>query len=64
MNVLEKLKDERIVSFELVSNKLYLEEECDQCFVTELSKLEVEELIDELKKFHSQMIDEIELINP
>lgn len=57
MGILERLVEERIVSFTLSQDKLFLEvsEECDNYFTAKLTKRDLDELISSLNCLYDQM---------
>ena len=57
MSILDKLVENRIVSFNLSKDKesIKLFEECDLCFDVDLSKEEFKQLIDELTELYNSM---------
>ena len=58
MTILEKLSEERVVSFELngKGTRMFVQEECDGHFLVALSKPEVKQLIDELNELYKKML--------
>ena len=67
MKILEKLSEERVVSFELETERaqllqnekgtrMFVQEECDGHFLVALSKPEVKQLIDELNELYRTML--------
>ena len=58
MEILNKLDDDRIVRFTISPDRklLLLEEQCDQCFESELTKEEAIQFVNELNELIKQMI--------
>lgn len=57
MLIIDKLKEERIVSFYVHDGKAYASEECDNYFNTRLSKKELVELSKEILELSKQIKD-------
>ena len=60
MSILKRLKEKRVVSFELdrTQTMMCVMEECDQWYDAIMGKSEVKQLIDELNKLYMAMQDE------
>ena len=60
MSILKRLKEKRVVSFELdrTQTMMSVMEECDQWYDAVIGKSEVKQLIDELNKLYMAMQDE------